>query len=58
VVFILKAVDRYTRSPLSMQGLENYDRLWLKIRRTTKKENFAATWPSFQKRLAVDYHNT
>jgi len=58
VVFILKAVDRYTRSPLIMKNLENYDRLWLKIRRTTKKDNFAATWPSFQKRLAIDDHNT
>lgn len=56
VVFILKAVDRYTyrRPTLSFQGLENYGRLWHKIRRITKKDNFAATWPSFQKRLTTD----
>ncbi len=54
VVFILKAVDRYTRCPLNTQGLENYDRLWFKIQRTLKKDRFAATWPSFQKRLTLD----
>ena len=54
IALIIRTVDRNTGASPNIQRLENFDRLWLKIQRTTKNDNFDITWPSFQKRLTPD----